>query len=125
MDWKIGDKALIPAKKDSLGYKIASDRKLHISSNGFTEFVHCEIVDMQYSEICDVKTKYGVNTVWIEMLVIASNVVVQQTMQSEILCCTECKDGFPMSVPNCKDGKTLICWSCRRSYGWKYNSILI
>lgn len=39
--------------------------------------------------------------------------------------CDNCKNGCEFSTPNCKDGKTFICWSCRTSNYWKFESILV
>lgn len=41
------------------------------------------------------------------------------SLKSDGHICNGCKDWFPMSEPNQSDG-SLICWSCREYYGWKY-----
>lgn len=34
--------------------------------------------------------------------------------------CIECKEYYPMAVPNRSNG-TLLCYSCRELYNWKYS----
>lgn len=36
--------------------------------------------------------------------------------------CVECWRFYPMAEPNCEDKKTLVCFSCRTSKGWKYET---
>lgn len=133
----VGDRVYIRAKKLPDGTYFLSEFKNEDASDGFTDNVPCEIDKAsermsRFGVIPDshIKWKYSncQDRWWTDkenltLIDSAPNTLRCNVPVESVLCCRECEDGYPMAVPNCKDG-TLACWSCRESKGWKFKDLL-